>query len=187
MTTMASSYIKETMFVNRFNLILPHDCIVDFRLSGCFEHLARCFGDAVRCTVLWFVPAVLLLAGCSDYRPERVPVSGRVVIDGQPLEHGFVRFIAPKDRPSVAELGPDGRFELTCFTQKDGSVLGKHVVTVTAAESLSPQSQKWHAPKRYADPATSGLSATIDGPTEDLLLELTWGGGKPFVERFVGE
>lgn len=131
--------------------------------------------------------AAVLLAGCGDYRPERVPVSGRVVIDGQPLEHGFVRFIAAKDRPSVAELGPDGRFELTCFTQKDGSVLGKHIVTVTAAESLGPQAQKWHAPKRYADPATSDLSVTIDGPTEDLLLELTWGGGKPFVERFVGE
>lgn len=131
--------------------------------------------------------ATVVLAGCGDYRPERVPVSGRVVIDGQPLEHGFVRFIAAKDRPSVAELGPDGRFELTCFTQKDGSVLGQHVVTVTAAESVSPQEQKWHAPKRYADPATSDLSVTIDGPTKDLLLELTWGGGAPFVERFVGE
>ncbi len=175
------------MLVNRFSPTLPHDYTVDFRLPGCFEPPGRCLGAPGRYTVLLFVPAVLLLAGCSDYRPERVPVSGRVVIDGQPLEHGFVRFIAAKDRPSVAELGPDGRFELTCFTQKDGSVLGQHVVTVTAAESVSPQAQKWHAPKRYADPATSNLSVTIDGPTKDLLLELTWDGGAPFVERFVGE
>ncbi|MDY0167347.1 MAG: hypothetical protein RBS80_12435 [Thermoguttaceae bacterium] len=142
-----------------------------------------------RAVYVWllFVPIVLLTAGCSDYRPERVPVSGQVLIDGQPLEHGFVRFIAPHDRPSVGKLGPDGRFELTCFSRKDGSVKGTHTVTVTAAESVSPQSQKWHAPKEYSDPATSGLTVTVDGPTKDVLFELTWGGRKPFVETFVGE
>jgi hypothetical protein len=131
--------------------------------------------------------SAMLLSGCGDDRPERVPVAGRVLIDGQPLEHGFVRFIAPQDRPSVAELGPDGRFELSCFTRKDGSVLGTHTVTVTAVESLTPQSQKWHAPKEYSDPATSGLTVAIDGPTNDITLELIWSGRKPYTESFIGE
>lgn len=144
-------------------------------------------GRHVRCFWLLLVPAFLLTAGCRDYRPDRVPVSGRVLIDGQPLEHGFVRFIAPHDRPSVGKLGPDGRFELTCFARKDGSVKGTHTVTVTAVETLTPQSQKWHAPKEYSDPAKSGLTVTVDGPTDDITFDLTWGGREPFVEKFVGE
>lgn len=131
--------------------------------------------------------SAMVLAGCGDDRPERVPVAGRVLIDGQPLEHGFVRFIAPQDRPSVAELGPDGRFALSCFARKDRSVVGTHTVTVTGVEPLTPQSQKWHAPKEYSDPATSGLTVIIDGPTNDVTLELTWSGRKPFIETFIGE
>lgn len=140
----------------------------------------------MRWTLLLLLPLVLL-AGCGDGRPERVAVSGRVLIDGQPVEHGTIRFIAPNDRPAVGELGPDGRFELSCFANSDGSVRGTHTVTVTAVETLSPQSLKWHAPKAYSDPATSGLTATIDGPTDDLTFELTWGGRQPFVENFTGE
>jgi len=127
------------------------------------------------------------LCGCGEGRPERVAVSGRVLIDGRPLEHGFIRLIAPSDRPSVAELGPDGRFELTCFADKDGAVLGTHQVTVTAVEVLGPQSQRWHAPKKYSSPSTSDLTATIDGPTDSLTIELTWDGGEPFVETIQQE
>jgi len=128
------------------------------------------------------VLAAAVLTGCGDYRPERVPVSGQVLIDGKPVEHGFVRLIASDARPAVGELGPDGRFELTCFTDKDGSVKGTHQVTVTAVEVLSPTSQRWHAPKDYADPETSNLSVTVDGATDALKIELTWKGGEPFVE-----
>lgn len=125
---------------------------------------------------------VATAAGCGDGRPARVPVSGQVLIDGAPLSHGFIRLAPAGARPATAEIGPDGRFTLKTFEPGDGAVLGTHPVAIFGAEQLSPSKQRWHAPKKYANAKTSGLTATIDGPTDSLLIELTWDGGKPFVE-----
>ncbi|QDT00957.1 hypothetical protein HG15A2_42990 [Adhaeretor mobilis] len=40
-----------------------------------------------------------LLSGCGDGRPERVAVSGVVLIDGKPLTHGSVLFVPGQGRP----------------------------------------------------------------------------------------
>ena len=61
---------------------------------------------------------------------------------------------------------------------------GTHPAAVVATESLGPGAQKWHAPRAYADLTSSKLNVTVDGPTQDLKIELTWAGGKPFVERY---
>jgi hypothetical protein len=118
-----------------------------------------------------------------------VPVSGQVLVDGKPLTHGFIQLMPKGARASSGKIGPDGRFTLSCFEDGDGAVEGAHVVTVAAFEEMGPKAQRWHAPKRYADPATSGLTQTIDGPTDSLKVELTWSGWpgpKPFVERLDG-
>jgi len=130
------------------------------------------------------VLALLLatVAGCDDGRPERVAVSGQVLIDGKPLTRGFVRFVPTGARPASGEIAPDGRFTLMTFEPGDGAVTGTHAVSVIAVEQLNDTTRRWHAPKKYADPKTSRLTTTIDGPTDSLLIELTWDGGKPFVE-----
>jgi hypothetical protein len=115
-----------------------------------------------------------------------VPVSGQVLIDGKPLSFGAIRVIPEGARPAVGKIGPDGRFVLTTFDEGDGTVTGQHRVAVVAAEQTSPTTQRWHAPKRYAQPTTSGKTVTIDGPTDSLTIELSWGGGKPFVEKVRG-
>lgn len=127
--------------------------------------------------------ALLALPGCGDGRPKRVPVSGRVLIDDKPLTYGFIRLTPSGARPATATLDAEGRFTLTTFEPDDGVVLGTHPVSVLAAEPLSGSTQRWHAPKKYANPRTSGLSVTIDGPNDDLVIRLTWASGKPFVER----
>jgi len=129
---------------------------------------------------------VVVTAGCGDGRPTRVPVSGQVLIDGKPLDYGFIRLMPQGARPATAQIGPDGRFVLKTFDNGDGVVLGSHPVVVLAAETLSPTKQCWHAPKKYADAATSGLTAKIDGPTDSLVINLSWEGGKPFVETIQG-
>jgi len=137
-----------------------------------------------------FAMAALSLAmalGCGDGRPKRVPVSGQVLIDGKPLTTGAVRLIPRGARPSVGQLDEQGRFQLTCFESDDGSVEGEHRVAVVAVEPINDRARRWHAPKKYANPATSGLTTTINGETDDLVIELTWSGGKPFVERTMGE
>jgi hypothetical protein len=122
------------------------------------------------------------LAGCSDGRPARVPVSGRVLIDGQPLKYGQIQFIPDNARLSGGRIDAEGRFTLSCFEQDDGVVLGLHRVTVTAGEFVSASKTRWHAPKKYIDPARSGLTQQISGPKDDLIINISWDGGKPFVE-----
>jgi hypothetical protein len=124
------------------------------------------------------------LAGCGDGRPQRVPVSGQVLIDGKPLTHGYVQFAPGDTRASTGALDANGRFTLTCYELGDGAVTGKHKVTVMAQEPIGQETIKWHAPKKYANVATSGLEQEITGPTDSLTIELTWGGEKgPLVER----
>jgi hypothetical protein len=125
---------------------------------------------------------MIAVAGCGDGRPARVPVSGQVLIDGKPLTFGFVRFFPKATRGSGGAIDGDGRFTLTCFDPNDGATIGVHQVVVSACESLSPTKTKWHTPKKYASHATSGLEKEIKGPTNNLVINLSWDGGKPFIE-----
>lgn len=135
----------------------------------------------------WTMCGLLLmsLAGCGDGRPQRVPVSGQVLIDGKPLCQGAIRLVSENARPATGMIGPDGRFSLGTYERDDGCVPGQHQIVVVALEILDGSSQQWHAPKKYAQPATSGLNVEITEPTDSLLIELSWGGQRgPVVERF---
>ncbi len=127
------------------------------------------------------------LAGCDDGRPDRVPVAGKVLIDGKPLTLGYIRFVPPDARASGGEIGADGRFTLTCYDGQDGAVLGSHRIEVTAGENLGENAKRWLAPKKYADATTSGLSQEVTGPTDSLVINLTWDGKAPYVERVGAE
>jgi hypothetical protein len=123
-----------------------------------------------------------LVSGCGDERPERVEVSGQVLIDGQPLTVGNVKFIPTGSRPSSGKLDAEGKFTLTCYDGGDGVVPGKHRVQISAMEVISASKVRWLAPPKYADFRTSELEFEITEPTDDLKIELTWDGGKPFVQ-----
>lgn len=116
--------------------------------------------------------AVLGVAGC-DGGPKIVPVSGVVLLDGQPLAYGHVQVIPNGWRPASGRLDGSGRFTLTTTTPNDGCAVGTHPVAILAGESITPENTKWHAPKKYADASTSNLTVTISGPTSDLKIELT--------------
>ncbi|WP_145107798.1 hypothetical protein [Botrimarina mediterranea] len=130
------------------------------------------------------VLASACFTGCGDGRPTRVPVAGRVVIDGEPVRFGMIKLSNPDTRAASGRLDGEGRFQLTCFEKHDGVIPGTHRVEVAATEGIDDRTVRWHAPKKYADQSTSGIEVTIDEPTDDLVIELTWSGGKgPFVER----
>jgi hypothetical protein len=126
--------------------------------------------------------ASLAISGCGDGRPARVPISGQVLIDGQPLKFGVVKFVPDQGRPSSGKLDADGRFALHCFDDADGAVLGHHHVAVYANEALDDRRTHWHAPRKYANINTSGLEQQISEPKTELVIQLTWDGGKPFTE-----
>lgn len=116
-----------------------------------------------------------------------VKVSGKVMIDGKPLERGFVQVIPKDSRAASGEIGQDGKFTLTTFDNGDGCVLGNHTVTVLANESKGPTALHWYAPKKYSDPATSGLTLDIQAATDTADINLSWEGGKPYTETFSDE
>jgi hypothetical protein len=126
------------------------------------------------------------LCGCGDGRPTRVPVSGQVLIDGKPLTRGEVRFLSEVGRSSIGLLDRKGQFTLSCYEENDGALLGKHKVTITAAEGLGPNQTRWFAPKKFSDPGTSRLTQEILGPVDNLVLNISWEGGHEFVETEQG-
>jgi hypothetical protein len=128
----------------------------------------------------WLVIALVVLSVGCDSRPKRVKVSGQVLIDGEPLNVGTVQFVPEGSRPAVGQLDDQGRFTLTTFDEGDGCVLGKHRVAVIANEMLSGNRMRYYAPIVYGNFETSDLTVDIDGPTDDLVIELSWHGGKPF-------
>jgi hypothetical protein len=112
-----------------------------------------------------------------------VPVSGVVLIDGQPLTRGHVKFVPSHGRPSVGKIGEDGKFTLTCFDGGDGAIPGTHRVQVAANRIISNNKIEWFAPSKYADFRTSGLEIQVVEPVDNLTIELTSGGQKlPYIE-----
>lgn len=128
---------------------------------------------------------LFLSAGC-DSRPARVQVSGKVLIDGEPLKFGSVDFFPEKGRQASGILDANGNFTLTCYEPGDGALIGNHQVQILAGDAVNVTTTVWHAPKKYADRRTSGLVQEIKDPTDSLVINLTWKGNnpdKPFTER----
>jgi hypothetical protein len=137
--------------------------------------------------LFWTLLLAIFMAsinGCGDNLPKRVTVSGRVLLDGKPLEFGVVRFFPENQRMASGGIQRDGSFKLNTFSENDGCFIGKHPVAINSAENISASKMKWYAPKKYADPNTSGLEVDIPGPRSDVIIELTSEPGQkyPLVE-----
>ncbi|HEY0980963.1 hypothetical protein [Schlesneria sp. T3-172] len=125
---------------------------------------------------------VLLLTGCSgsrDGRPRPVPVTGYVLVDGEPLEGTRVVF-SPDDHQYAAAgvTDAEGRFQLQTFAANDGAVPGSYKIIasnfIVIEHPNGSVTETHYLPAMYRDPAKSGLTATVEdrGPNE-LTLELT--------------
>jgi hypothetical protein len=134
---------------------------------------------------------VLLLAvlpqvsGCDDGRPQRVRVSGTVTIDGKPATSGSIQFLPQGGggRPSAGRIESDGKFSLFTYEKGDGCPLGTFNVVVSSTEIVSDTQTRYNLPKKYGNPASSGITKRVEGPIDDMKIELTWGGAPgPFVE-----
>lgn len=125
--------------------------------------------------------------GCGGRHEGIVPVSGAVLVDGQPVAGGQVNIYPEGKRQCIGPLDDQGRFTMSCYKPGDGVPIGKHRVAVVATKPLTERSNRWFAPKKYANKVSSDLWVEITGPTDDLKIELTWSGSKekgPFDESF---
>ena len=77
----------------------------------------------------------LLLLGCGGVgdAPDRRIVSGKVNLNGTPLEGGVIRFLPQPTGPIAAGKIRDGKYEVT---NKGGVPLGKHKVEIKGTPIL---------------------------------------------------
>ena len=106
----------------------------------------------------------LILTGCAPGFPETARVSGKVTLNKQPLTVGEIQFIAEDGHIATGQIEPDGSYRLRTFLPDDGAVPGAHRVIIRPTESFrsSGAVALISIPGRYADPATSGLTARVN-------------------------
>jgi len=120
--------------------------------------------------------SLLGLTGCGTGRPKIVKVSGQVFIDGQPLAAGvpgFIQVVPEGTRAATGNIDPQtGRFTLTSFEPDDGCVPGTHKVAIILRAMVGTESVSL-IDEKYADPNTSGITVTIDKPTDSLRVDIS--------------
>ncbi len=93
-----------------------------------------------------------LFAGCGSSGPTIVPVVGKVLLDGSPLEGVMVEFQpADKGRPSIGYTDEEGTFKLRYSRERWGALPGTHVIRVDFdhdAGSGGPR-PSFKIPRRY--------------------------------------
>ena len=125
--------------------------------------------------------ALAALVGC-DRGPTLVPVTGKVLYKGKPLEFGSVMFQPPSGQPAVGEIQPDGTFTLSTFRPDDGAVVGTHKVRIACYESQRRGTAKGPGeqslgrlliPMKYTLFDQSGLTADVrEDQNEPIVFEL---------------
>ena len=136
----------------------------------------------------------LLLAGvvgCGGEPDPPVPVSGKVLYGGKPVEGATVTFLpAESGRSASGKTGADGAFTLTTNKTNDGAKPGEYVVTIAkveakgggdggvdissgdygaayaagmsaAATNSTNKMLKDALPAKYGDPKQSGLTRSV--------------------------
>lgn len=124
----------------------------------------------------------LAIIGCSR-GPEIVPVSGKVLYNGEPLKYGGVMFQPEAGQPARGVIQPDGTFVLTTESKGDGATVGRNRVRVTCYEAQDPSAAasegeaalgKLLIPKKYTDIDTSEIEIEVPrGGKNDVVIELT--------------
>jgi hypothetical protein len=99
-----------------------------------------------------------------------IPVKGRVTYKGQPVTTGVIKFEPDGyGREARGKIQSDGTFVLTTYKDGDGVVAGHHVVTVFDMGIKSPRNA---VAKKYAEAASSGLTADVDAEHAEFTFDL---------------
>ncbi len=126
---------------------------------------------------------LLLVVGGCDQAVQRVAVSGKVLIDGEPLTKGAIRSVPASGRAASSRISPDGSFRVAAKSlaasgaEVVGLFPGSYRIAVLSTETLGDAEDaevRWLVPRHYGNFRTSGLEAIIQAPTESMIVELTW-------------
>jgi hypothetical protein len=128
--------------------------------------------------VLWvcLVGICLVTAGCQrrNYSgPQRYPLSGKVTVDGEPVDEGNIAFTDPSGGTGLRESGgeiKDGRFSVS---EEKGPTAGKYRVRINW---LKKTGKKYRAPETsdevWYDQRKEALPERFRGPKSELSAEV---------------
>jgi hypothetical protein len=110
--------------------------------------------------------ACVALSGCGadEGRVPTVRVSGTLTVDGKPVSKGTVHFVPEKGSPATG-IVQDGKFTLTTYSDGDGVIPGKNLVSVEVVEEVPTKdgdtTLKSLIPSKFMNPDQSGLRLEI--------------------------
>jgi hypothetical protein len=116
--------------------------------------------------------------GCgqsADHWP-RQPVSGKVTVDGQPLDSGEIAFVPGGDGPAAGGLIQNGKYAIG---RGDGPVPGPHRVLITSAKPTGKKIKDEADPKVLYDERAETIPARYNAQSQ-LTAEVKPGGSNTF-------
>ena len=113
---------------------------------------------------------LICLIGCRGGDSNVGLVTGKVMVDGEPIEKALVSFSPTSGRGSMAYTDENGVYELAYTRDQMGAVIGKHKVTVETKRDgytdydnggKKVKARKEILPKKYTDFKTTELKADV--------------------------
>ena len=143
----------------------------------------------VRLVMVTLLLSLGTLTGCGPDRPPLGDVSGTVTHDGEPLAQGTITFEVPGARPARGEIVDGKIVNLSTYEAGDGVPVGAASVAITSTVQTSTVTEpsasddapggpsgmpeyKSLIPQEYANPQSSGLTATIEEGENALSFDL---------------
>lgn len=117
-----------------------------------------------------------LLSGCGDGRPTRVKISGKVSIDGKPVNTGGVQFYPTAGGRRGGGPLASGSYQAMMYAPGDGLPVGEYSVAIISNKQVNETTVRWFVPEKYADAKTSGLTLSVTEASDSEHFELTWEG-----------
>lgn len=122
--------------------------------------------------------SIAILVGCggSD-RPQTIPITGRVTLNGQPPGEVGKLFFTPtqaaagyEKRPATAGYTADGTYRVMSWVPDDGLVPGSYTISVMPSDVTASK-----VAQKYRQSGTSGLTVDVpaDGGQVEFNIELT--------------
>ncbi|PQO25176.1 hypothetical protein C5Y96_25050 [Blastopirellula marina] len=140
--------------------------------------------------MLLLVSSFAMSLGCgsevADDRPARAKVTGKVMLNGAPVENARIQFHAVnKSQGAIGQTTADGTFTVTTYVAGDGALPGDYVVTISKVEvqdglsedeklkmqemgrPVPPPKTKEHMPPQYTKSTASPLKVTVKAGEEN--------------------
>lgn len=126
-------------------------------------------------TGLYLTVCLTILAGCGDGKAKLGKVTGTVSYKGSPISTGTIVFHPEEGRSASAEIVAGEITDVTTYEANDGVPIGKHKVTVTAAEKTGEGTTaivKNAIPEKYGSLKTTDLEVEITSGENTVELDL---------------